>query len=157
MKNPMKSDASASLGMLLARLPVGAFFLIAGYDKLRGGVDNFVKAVSSSATPPPWVPPGSVETYLHVVPFLEVAVGAMLLLGLLTRLGALIGSLMVLSFTVGYTHLHGVSPSDQALPFHPNLIYLGLLLALLFVGPGRFSLDGVLFGGKRRKPAADSH
>ena len=152
MKNPLKSDASASLGMLLARLPVGAFFLIAGYDKLRGGIEKFVDAVSSSATPPPWAPPGSVHTFLHVLPFLEVAVGALLLLGLLTRVGALIASLMVLSFIVGYTHLHGVSASDQSLPFHPNLIYLGLLLALVFVGPGRFSLDGVLFGRKKAKP-----
>lgn len=152
MKNPLKSDVSASLGMLLARLPVGAFFLIAGYGKLRGGIENFAKAVGPSATPPPWVPPGSVDTYLHVLPFLEVAVGALLLLGLLTRVGALIASLMVLSFIVGYTHLHGVSPNDQALPFHPNLIYLGVLLALVFVGPGRFSLDGVLFGRKKIKP-----
>lgn len=152
MKNPLKSDVSASLGMLLARLPVGAFFLIAGYGKLSEGVNKFIEAVSSKATPPAWVPPGSVDTYLHVVPFLEVAVGALLLLGLLTRLGALIGGLMVLSFTVGYTHLHGTTPSEQALPFHPNLIYLGVLLALVFVGPGRFSLDGVLFGRKKAKP-----
>jgi len=154
MKNPLKSDASVSLGLLLARLPIGAFFLIAGYDKLREGVNKFVAFASQSATIPQWVPPGYTDTYLHVVPFLEVAIGAMLLLGLLTRLGALIGGLMVVSYVVGLTHLHGNTPSDQALPFHPNLIYLGLLLALLFVGPGRFSLDGVLFGKKKHKPAA---
>ena len=34
---------SMSLGLLLARVPVGLFFLLAGIGKIRGGVENFVE------------------------------------------------------------------------------------------------------------------
>jgi uncharacterized membrane protein YphA (DoxX/SURF4 family) len=138
-----------NVGLLLARLPMGAFFLIAGIHKLHMGIDQFVSFASHSGSAPRAVPPDWVNTYLHAVPFLELTVGLLLILGILTRLGGLIGALMVLSFTIGYTGLHGQSPSDQGLPFHPNLIYLGILLLVFLAGPGRISLDGMLFGRGR--------
>jgi uncharacterized membrane protein YphA (DoxX/SURF4 family) len=137
MKNPLRSERSFDLGLLAARLPMGAFFLIAGCTKIFSiGVDNFVNFASHSGHVPHAVPPEWVHTYLHTVPFLELAVGLMLVLGLFARLGGFVGALMVISFTVGYTRLHGTSPSDQALPFHPNFIYLGLFADGIHVGAG---------------------
>lgn len=138
-------DKSASFGLLLARIPMGAFFLIAGYHKMLGGVGNFAHAMISYV--PASVPQGLGSTYLHAVPFLEIAVGVLLILGLLGRLAALIGALMVISFTVGLTGIH-----EGSLPFHPNMIYLGLLLGILFAGPGKISVDGLIFG-RRPRPA----
>jgi uncharacterized membrane protein YphA (DoxX/SURF4 family) len=149
MTNPLRTEKSLNLGLLLARLPMGAFFLIAGIQKLHMGIDRFVGYARSSGSAPRAVPPEWVNNYLHAVPFLELAVGTLLILGLVGRLGGLIGALMVISFTIGYSGLHGQSPSDQGLPFHPNLIYLGLLLLVFLAGPGRISLDGLLFGRKR--------
>lgn len=156
MKNPLRSERSSDLGLLAARLPMGAFFLIAGCTKIFSiGVDNFVSFASHSGHIPSAVPEAWVHTYLHTVPFLELAVGLMLVLGLFGRLGGLVGALLVISFTIGYTRLHGTSPSDQALPFHPNFIYLGLLLMVFLLGPGRMSLDALIF--KRRRTSVAAH
>lgn len=151
MNNPLNSEKAINLGLLAGRLPIGAFFLIAGVQKLHMGIDAFVSYASRYGSAPAAVPPHWVNTYLHAVPFLELAVGVCLVLGFLSRVGGLIGALMVLSFTIGYSGLHGITDSDKALPFHPNLIYCGLLLMLFLLGPGRVSVDALLFGRGRAR------
>ena|SRR5579864_8305526 len=144
MKNSLNADKSSSLGLLLARLPMGAYFLLAGLDKLTHGAARF--AHDQVANIPSQVPHDWGMGYLHALPFLEIAVGSLLILGLATRLAGLAGSLMVITFIVGATGI-----KSPTLPFQPNLIYLGLLLAVLLIGTGRFSLDAAIFG--KRKPA----
>jgi uncharacterized membrane protein YphA (DoxX/SURF4 family) len=143
MRNPLKTEAAASLGLLLARLPIGVLFLILGFNKLHGGVDTFVS--NTRSTIPSWAPPEAGLRYLQLIPYLEVSVGALLVLGLLTRLAGLVGALMVISFTVAVTGMH-----DANFPFHPNLVFIGILLTLFFVGPGKLSLDGLFFSKSKR-------
>ena len=148
MKNPLRSQSSINLGLLLARLPVGALFLTAGYKKIFSmGVDKFVAMASQTGRVPSGVPHQWVDMYLHAVPYLEITVGLLVVLGLFGRVGGLIGSLMIVTFIIGATGL-----SDANLPFTPNLIYLAAMLLVLLVGPGGFSLDGLMFG--RRKATA---
>jgi uncharacterized membrane protein YphA (DoxX/SURF4 family) len=68
----------------------------------------------------------------------------MLILGLFGRLAGLAGSIVVTTIIIGATGVF-----QKGLPFHPNVIYLGLLLMVLLVGPGRISLDGMMFGRRR--------
>jgi uncharacterized membrane protein YphA (DoxX/SURF4 family) len=151
MTNPLKTQASTNLGLLLARLPMGAFFFLAGYDKVfHKGVDKFVELASSSARPLPFeVSHGLMNGYLHAIPFLEMIVGTWLVVGMLSRLSAFVGSLMLVSFIVGATGMQLTGA-----PFHPNLIYLGVTLCVLLAGPGNVSLDQLLFNRKKKKPAA---
>jgi uncharacterized membrane protein YphA (DoxX/SURF4 family) len=151
MTNPLKTNASASLGLLLARLPVGAFFVLAGYEKVfKTGVDSFVKIATTTARPLPFeVSPGVMNAYLHAVPFLELVVGTWLIVGIFSRISALIGGLMLVSFVVGCTGI-----MMTGMPFHPNVIYLGVLLCVLLAGAGTMSLDQLLFNKKKRKPQA---
>lgn len=141
MKNPLKTPSSNSLGLLLARLPIGAFFLLAGYSKIKMGIANFVETASHSPRVPASVSPQLVSGYLHALPFLEILVGAVLIIGLSTRVAGLLGALMVISFIVCFTGLE-----SQGSPFTPNLIYAGILLLVFFAGPGRVSLDGLIIG-----------
>ena len=53
----------------------------------------------------------------------------MLMAGLFTRVAGFFATLMVLSFTIAVTGLHA-----KGLPFHPNLIYLGIVGILAFIG-----------------------
>lgn len=145
MRNPFKTDTSAGLGLLAARLPMGAFFLLLGISKLRGGVDSFVS--SYIADVPSSVPHEWGVHYLQGVPYAEIAIGAMLILGLLTRLAGFVGAAMIVTFMIGVTGW-----KSAPLPFHPNLIYIGVLLAIFLVGPGKISLDGILFGKKSLPP-----
>lgn len=146
MKQRIDLPVSVSLGLLLGRLPMGAFFLLAGCAKIRMGINNFVGFASRSSHVPAAVPQSLVNGYLHAVPFLEIIVGAMLILGLFARAGGLIGSLMVISFVVGATGW-----TAPGLPFTPNLIYLGVLLAVLLAGPGCASVDRLVFGPAKQR------
>src|SRR5690348_17282970 len=149
MTNPLKTNASASLGLLLARLPVGAFFVLAGYDKVfKTGVDNFVKLATATARPLPFeVSHGAMNAYLHAVPFLELVIGTWLIVGMLSRISAFVAGLMLVSFIIGCTGI-----TFSGMPFHPNLVYLGVLLCVLLAGAGTLSLDQFLFNKKKRKP-----
>src|SRR5947199_259515 len=137
MRNPLKSDRSTGLGMLAARVPMGVMFLCAGYAKLdHWRSDTFVSNFGDKL--PTWAPHEWGMHYMQAIPYAEMAVGALLIIGLLTRLSGLIGALMVASFTYAITGWRTTSP--QPFNLQPNLIFIGLLLAIFLVGPGRLSL-----------------
>ena len=79
-----------SIGLLLARLPMSFYFLIAGANKVKGGIPTFVQSVSGMI--PSHVPHSLGTAYLYAVPILEILVGACLVLGLFTRPIALLDS-----------------------------------------------------------------
>ena len=137
----LKRPAAANLGLFLGRAPLGAFFAVAGYMKISGheGVTGFVH--HASGTIPSFLPAAVGTVYLYLLPFLELAVGTMLALGLFTRVGGFVASLMLTSFMIAVT---GVTSKDM--PFQPNVIYLGIALLALLAGGGDVSLDRAAFG-----------
>ncbi len=146
MKGSKKATANG-IGLLLARVPMGVFFLVLGYWKFHGGVNNFIQGHISQV--PSMVPHDWGYRYLQAVPYAEMAVGALLILGLLTRIAGGVGAAMIISFTIAATGW-----KQEGLPFNPNLIFIGLLLAILLVGPGKMSLDHLFFYEKP-KPAPE--
>lgn len=141
MRNPLSTERSNNIGLLLARLPLGVFFVIAGCNKLVGGGFRAF-ASSSKSLLPAWVPPEAGSIYLHALPFLEVAVGLMIVLGLFTRLAGLVCALVLTSIVIATNSVYA-----NALP-HPNLIFLGVASMLFFTGGGGISLDGLFFRKK---------
>ena len=148
MRNPIASSASTSLGLLLARVPLGAYFVLAGFSKFTapGGVKAFVSHFAGAV--PAWVPPVAGKYYLQAVPYAEILVGASLVLGVAGRLGGLLASLMLTSFIIAVT---GVRAAN--LPFQPNVIFLGVALLVLLAGPGTVSMDRVMWGKPKRDGA----
>src|SRR5438552_763650 len=142
-----RPSVAASIGLLLLRVPLGVFFILAGIHKLTapGGAAAFADAHVKQV--PSAVPEHLGRTYLGSVPYIEIAVGALLVLGLLTRVVGLAAALLITSFTIGAT---GVGGGQTGGPFHPNLIYIGIGLAVMLCGPGIFSVDGMLFRPRRR-------
>jgi len=136
MTNPFKTDAFRSVALLLARLPLGIFFLLAGYIKLKGGLANFVN--TNTPTIPSFLPVDFGRSYLWMLPFVEMLAGLALAIGLFTRLSASLIALMLISFIIAT----GVGFSiDKAPYFSPNLIYLGLALVLISTGGGQMAVD----------------
>jgi uncharacterized membrane protein YphA (DoxX/SURF4 family) len=125
------------LGLLFVRVPFGLFFAIAGLNKIKGGVSAF--ASGAMGTIPSYMPTALGKAYLYAVPWAELVVGAMLVIGLFTRFNAFIAALMVTSFTVAVTGIW-----DGGKPFNANLIFIGVCLGLALIGPGRFSADAFL-------------
>ena len=143
MKNPLASDLSSNLGLLLARIPLGLYFALAGYTHFK--TQNF--ATQYVAALPTWMPSEAGKGYSAVLPFLEMAVGALLILGLTTRVGGLLAA--VITGLVVAAAGFRLYPD----PGHQMLVILGLSVLMLCLGGGKFTLDNFLFNGKKKGEA----
>jgi uncharacterized membrane protein YphA (DoxX/SURF4 family) len=139
MKNPLASDLSTNLGLLLARVPLGLYFLMAGYAHFK--TQNF--ATQYVAALPTWMPSEAGKGYSTMLPFLEMAVGGLLLLGLTVRFGGLLaaGIVGLIVAAAGFKLYPDVG--------HDKLIIFGLSILLLCLGGGKFTLDNFLFNQKK--------
>lgn len=138
-----RNKTVADVGLLLARIPIGILFFLAGINKIRGGVGVFVKEHIHQGP----LPQGLTSAYLHALPFFEVIVGACLILGLFTGIIALIAFFMLLSFTIAATGWTDARTHNLA----ANVVYMGLTIALSAIGPGRLSADVFIFGKRDRR------
>ncbi len=84
----------------LLRVTVGTMFLFFGVGKLLGGVGGFtggmVERFAGSFLPSPLV-----ELFAYVLPFAEVAIGALLVLGLFNVATLTLAGLLMLALTFG--------------------------------------------------------
>lgn len=151
--------------LVLARLVLGAMFVVFGWQKVSGteafGSQKFtqffpayVQTQLASDKAFPFARAMLTDhvakkpnIFAHAVAIGELALGACLLLGFLTRVASFGGILLVASIglTSGYTADKGLATQFAAI-----LEYVALaLLFIVFVvtGPGRWlGLDGVIFG-----------
>ena len=142
---------------VLARVVVGAVWVVAGALKLGDPAES-VRAVRAYDL----LPESLVPLVGHALPVLEIVVGVVLLLGLLTRWSAALSSLMLVAFIVGISSAWarglsidcgcfggGGGPVKAAATQYPWDLArdTGLLLlsAFLVLRPGTpLSVDGVL-------------
>lgn len=124
--NPVIRNAA----LLLARIPVGLMFAIAGWNKI-GGFAGTQGYMASAGVP---------GALLPLVIATELGLGLALLAGFQTRIAAL----LLAGFTVIATLLFHMKAGDpaQALFFMKNMSIAGLLLALVAAGAGAWSVDG---------------
>ena len=81
---------------LLARVVVGSVWIVAGLLKLPDPAEN-VRAVRAYRL----LPEAVVPLVGHGLPVLEILVGVCLLLGLFTRVAAVVSGLLLLAFVIG--------------------------------------------------------
>ncbi|MEO5710852.1 MAG: MauE/DoxX family redox-associated membrane protein [Nocardioidaceae bacterium] len=81
---------------VLARVLVGAVWVVAGVLKLPAPNEN-VRAVRAYQL----LPESLVTVVGHGLPVLEIMVGVCLLVGLLTRIAALLSALLLVAFVIG--------------------------------------------------------
>ena len=141
MKNPLASDLSNNLGLLLARIPLGLYFALAGYAHFT--TQNF--ATQYVAALPTWMPSEAGKGYSSMLPFLEMAVGGLLILGLTTRVGGLLAAVITGLLVAAAGFSLDPNAANKLLP----LIVLGLSILLLCTGGGKFTLDNFLFNRKK--------
>ena len=129
-------------GLLLLRIGIGVMFTLHGYPKLMGGPEQWtqvggaMKSVGISFAPTFW-------GFMAAVA--EAVGGQLLALGLFFRITcALLFGTMLMA-----TLMHLTSGDD--FNSYSHALESGILfLSLLFIGPGRLSLDQVLFPPRRR-------
>lgn len=125
------------VGLLLMRLSLGAFFALAGLRKIQMGVGEFVQGPYQRNVPE-WLPGFIATPYGYALPFAELLLGLTLMAGIFSRISAVLVSMMLVSFMIAATGL-----GHERYPFHPNVIYLSVALALAFMSPGKLSLDAL--------------
>ena len=138
----------AGLGPLAARVIIGVIMAAHGLQKLQGGPANFGGLLGQLGIPAPTL-------MAYVVTFVELVGGILLIVGLLSRLSAL---LLTINLTVAVllvkTGVGLLSPmGSPGVGAELDLALIAGLLVVLFAGPGRFSLDHVL--GIERAPEDD--
>ena len=124
------TDRSISFSLLLLRLSLGGLMLPHGFNKLL----NF--AAKSPAFSDPFHIGGPASMSLTI--FAEFFCAIFILLGLMTRLAS-IPLIIAMSVAVFISH-HGQVFGDG----EKAALYLAGYLALLFSGPGKFSMDRLI-------------
>ena len=129
----------SDLGFLLARVFLAAVYLFSGIDKLAHRDDSIAELNALKLSSP--------ELLRPLVIAVQLIGGLMVLLGYYTGLGAFI----LLAFTAIATLLahrpfdhEGLARRMQFTIALEHLAICGGLLLLVFLGPGRYSLDWAL-------------
>jgi putative oxidoreductase len=133
---PLRLSPRVSAGLLILRLVAGLAFISHGYGKIT--------------EPFAWMPPeAGVPSILQgMAAFSEFGGGLAWILGLLTPLASF-GLACTMAVAVW---MHAVVRGDPFVPTGPEgsyelaSIYLCVAVLLILTGPGRFSLDRVVFG-----------
>lgn len=134
-------EGRGAVGLLLLRLVFGLALMFHGFPKIQHATS--------------WMGPGApVPGFLQfLAAFSEFFGGLAMIVGLLTPIAALgvAATMLTALITVHFKHgdpfvtMHGES-------FESPLGYLAFALLMILTGPGRLSLDALLFG--RRNAAA---
>jgi putative oxidoreductase len=109
-----------------------------GLQKLQGGPANFGGLLSQLGVPAP-------ELMAYVVTFVELVGGALLIVGLLSRLSALLLTIdLVVAILLVKLNIGLIAPQGSGAGAELDLALIAGFLVILLAGPGRFSLDYAL-------------
>jgi putative oxidoreductase len=129
----------AALAPLSARVIVGIIMFAHGLQKLLGGPANFGGALEGMGVPLPVL-------MAFVVTLVEVVGGLLLIIGLLSRLSALlltidlVVAILLVKLSIGLI----APPGGPGAGAELDLALIAGLLVVLFAGPGRLSVDHAL-------------
>lgn len=121
---------------LIGRILIATIFIVSGISKLLdvGGTAGYMQAAGIPAP----------HTLAIIAGIVEIAGGASLVLGLLTRLGALglIVYLVIVTLTMhAFWNFQGAEQGAQLVNFLKNVAIIGGLFTVMAFGPSRYSID----------------
>ncbi len=127
----------------VARVTLGVLFMSTGWGKVHS-LAKVTAFFSELGIPAP-------AFHAHLVSFVELIGGGLLLVGLFSRLASvpLMISMLVAILTAQRQQVHGLPDLFGLVEW----TYFVLLLWVLIAGPGKLSLDHLIFGRSRKAAA----
>lgn len=132
----------AELGYLILRLTMGMNILMHGSMRLITGDDRFATGMAHTLQNS-FLPQGFVHGFGIVLPWVEAAIGLLVLIGLFSRVALVAGGLLMTVLTFGVGTIQNWETAGLQLSY--ALVFGVLLAALAF---NRYSLDGWRRRGK---------
>ncbi len=135
-----KLNQAQPFGMLIMRLALGAIMIAYGYQKIfpHGALYNFTHYIATLGLPA-WLG--------YVAAFTEFFGGILLVLGLLTRVAALLTAIDMAVAVIKVTWHGGLTgPHNMSL----GLACFALALMLMFTGGGLIAVDSMIGSGSSR-------
>lgn len=135
---------TAKWGPLALRVVLGVTLIFAALEPMKVfDPAQFVEIVRSMAGG--YLPDFLIVVYGYVIPYLELATGVLLVLGLFTRLTGAVVALMFVSYIIGV----GVAAPDVTLFMDPfaklipnkDFAFLAMALSLMLTGGGAWAAD----------------
>lgn len=136
------SAGSLAVPCLLLRLMLGVLLFYAGLGKFLGGYGNFTNYMITEFTTKTWLPALLLYPFTYTLPFVEIVLGLLILVGLFARPALLLSGLLFITLMFGKMLVQD-SSTVSALA---NYCLITAATYVLTVGD-RYSLDVVL--GKR--------
>lgn len=135
--NEKISKPFVTIAPIFLRVVLGVMFLMAGIGKFSNGTDGLAGMLG-------WLGPLA-GTFAFIVAAVELIGGAFLIIGLFTRISSILLSIIMIVATITV-----VLPNAGFMgALGKDIMYLAGLIVLLAQGPGKFSLDGMLFKTKK--------
>ena len=139
LKKWLYSEDNIALGLLVLRVGIGIAFVIHGFPKVfMGGAVGLSKGLAATG-----IPGGIVAAYL--AGSAEFLGGIALILGILTR-----PATAVMTFNMLVALIFHLNKGDKFVAYSHALESGILFLSLFVTGPGKFSLDYLLWGDKSK-------
>ncbi len=133
-----RSENLVDAGLLWLRVLTGLGIATHGYQKLFGGImPQFMEGLVKLGLP-------AAGFFAHAAGCAEFFGGLLIAFGLVTRIGA---ALVFITMSVAAFHAHAGAPLQER---EMALAYWTISGAIVLIGAGKYSLDWLLFGRKRR-------
>lgn len=124
-------------GPFIARIALGSWLVLVGLENVER-LPQYIEQIRLAGK----IPEPFTQLYATLVPYLEVAAGALLIVGMWTTLAGIIAGLILGSLL----YISGVFPQGSNL-FSKDVILLAVALSLLYTGSGNLSIDKFRKGG----------
>ena len=134
--NAITSTGDLQLAYSAFRITLGMNIFFHGAMRLITGLDAWANMESALFTKQPILPMWSVSLFLHVLPFVEVVLGALMFVGLYTRWALIASSVMMLILVFGNDTRQDWNTVGNNMVY--VLYFAGLIAALKY---NAFALD----------------
>lgn len=119
-----KSPSNLQIGYFLFRLTIGVNMFFHGFMRPLTGLSAWVESQAASFVDT-YLPMPLVHAFLYALPFYEMALGTLLILGLFTRWATIGGAVMMLALLYGNTARQDWGTAGNNM--HYTLYFTGML------------------------------